>query len=645
MLSCNDDLQQSSTSISPKTQPRILSREQDSHESQNDTLSQQDLEKLTEFLRSESHLWSAQFQPFLIPSGPLPSPFPFSENPSSLFGSPRTDEIGQILPQEQQHNESTCTDTAERQMRNYTVLSQLWYSCSAEITIGEQLDFIQFPVSYRELVYRWIALGRPQLQLLRTPVNTQGLTTTYVSGLPSPANGEFGEAFLDLQQVCEAQENHIIESIRTYMDNGYTAQPMDFADFASYLDVFSVVQAELACLENRIPKNTKNISRFYEETWWNCLQAFDLDRSICTAKPSHNCLKHFLWGEVYNWPLQTIIDGFQIFKNRSSSIKSILVTQFKKDMSMLMQRPSSSPSTLNISNELSSAVEDRERMIQSPSLPMDLSALGLAETEANVGFDSFNTSPSFGSYTSYWHRGQYSDLTFESPSTLSISTPVKSPLQNETSCDPNYLEDEENKAGTSHQTPHTFAITARPTTVSMPVTPLMRTGNCCHDLKRTSSSSSYKECDAVPHSQQHNNTSVDSVNYSTLVQDALDEFRKSNKPESIEIPSQPLLHILNQRRESTSSIGSSFRSENALVKVEEYRSLLEDAVAQLDTAARLFNLQTTQLQSPYCSRKHIRHVAAAARTLSTMSKTVRRARLTTSIKSQRPCRPRSQTTS
>lgn len=88
-----------------------------------------------------------------------------------------------------------------------------------------------------------------------------------------------------------------------------------------------------------------------------------------------------------------------------------------------------------------------------------------------------------------------------------------------------------------------------------------------------------------------------------------------------------------------------FNLKNALQKVEKYKSLLKDAVAQLDTAARLLNLQTTQLRSPYNSRKHIRQIAATARTLSTISRTAKRAQLLAAVKSHRPSRPRSYTSS
>ncbi|PWN31375.1 uncharacterized protein FA14DRAFT_175566 [Meira miltonrushii] len=372
----NDYLQQISTSISPKTQLKSLSREEEinSHDPQDNALSQQDLEKLTEFLRSEPQFWSTQYQPLLSPAEQFSSAtFPFLENTQS------TNEDSQALHQGQ-HSDDSCEDTSDRQMKNYAILSQLWYPCSAEATIGEQLDIIQFPVSYRELVYRWIALGRPQLQLLKTPLDTKAAC---------------GQIVIDLQQMCEAQENSIIESIRTYLDNGYNARAMTFAHFASYLDVFSAVQAELACLENGLPKNTQNISRLYEETWWNCLQAFDVDRWICTARSSHNCLRHFLWGEVYDWPLQIIIDSFQIFKGGRSCIRSMLASP-----------------------------EVRERS----ALHTNLSVLGLVDGEAYSGFETspefktspgFKTSPSLDGFTSYWQSDR---AAFESPSSTDTSS-------------------------------------------------------------------------------------------------------------------------------------------------------------------------------------------------------------------------------
>ena len=71
------------------------------------------------------------------------------------------------------------------------------------ITIGEYLDIIQFPVSYRELVYRWIALGRPHLQLVSMPLNTRMFTTLNISGMSSLDNRESHQIAADLQQLCD----------------------------------------------------------------------------------------------------------------------------------------------------------------------------------------------------------------------------------------------------------------------------------------------------------------------------------------------------------------------------------------------------------------------------------------------------------
>lgn len=51
-----------------------------------------------------------------------------------------------------------------------SILFQYWRPCSGCKSIGEYLDSSYFPVSYRNLVYRWKRLACPILESLRTPI-------------------------------------------------------------------------------------------------------------------------------------------------------------------------------------------------------------------------------------------------------------------------------------------------------------------------------------------------------------------------------------------------------------------------------------------------------------------------------------------
>lgn len=606
----------------------------------------------------------------------------------------------EIYPLDHLHSQSeeecrereTSQTCSKSQNRNNDILSRIWSPCSAGCSIGEQLDFIEFPVSYRDLVYRWIALDRPQLEFLSTPLSMQ--PTLIVQ---------------DLQQLCESQEASIIDSITSYFEKGKTTRVNSFIDFASHVDVYSAVNAELVCLEDKLEKDSKNISRLYEEIWWNTLQAFDFDRSTCTANISHNCFRYLLLGEVYDWQLEDIIDKFQIYKNRSSIIKPILMKQFKRDISGLLNS-SSAPCLIT------GSLNDGETKVPSPSLSTHMSTLGLTDfVSASVEADSFSTPLSLDGFTSYWQNDRNSEANYDTPSAQSTSTPGgRSPFRQNhpieqatiTQSTATLLQSDitwDNTMGftqaafdqfngnmnispippfellpslqdSTTNTPSikssfsdvkfdwrvstpvsqsiieynnhynndevTYAIPSTNSTFSTPATPA--TGfptipsSCPHRNKRQASSQWQEEVGAE-----------NDMDVRKILRD-LNNFTKQGNGED---DTDHLFNFLKTRRDSSSSIGSSFGSENALEKVEEYRKLLQKAASQLGTAARLLGVRAGKLHSSQdfygqipCSPP-ITSTNTSPAAVHASSNTSKRARLVKEGKSQRPFRPRSQTTS
>lgn len=595
-------------------------------------------------------------------------------------------------------------DLTSRHMEQHVILSQFWRPCSGEMSIGEHLDYIQFPVSYRDLVYRWIALGRPDLSNIRRPHESH-FPSSYLSNLHSD------ESSLNLQKICEEQEVKVIDSIKAYFEQGQVFEEKLFDNFASHVDMYSALSAELTCLESGLMYDSRMQIHLYEETWKNTLQAFELDRSICSARSSHDCFRYLLWGEVYNWPLQEIERKFKEYKTQSSLLRPILIREKAEDNLLqglynLISQPSCSAS-ISRKADLSA----NKSGTSSPSLPITFSSLGLSSPVTNTSPAQDLSLPGNAS----WYNNS-SDHSFETPSLYSPSTRGASPLrygdiQGEVATkEANYQNSFELKTqnqGNFSDTVDlfklfigcddlfTYSIDRRSSGSSSQSIHKVGNQDCKDDksqpLENKNPSSSPEECKSRSSFTSNRNASSTPVTPSV---GANAEYLQSQSPltppsypkrprtsiaqqgrsQSIIEPSLSMtdefidiynlldqeksdvgLSVLNtliERRDSSSSIGSSFASDSNLDKVEQYRTMLQDAASHLDTAARLLSVQAGQVRFRRQSRENVRRLAiiaarvnaAASQSFSNTVRSPKRARLAEK-ELLRPSRPRSQTTS
>ncbi|TKY89778.1 hypothetical protein EX895_001075 [Sporisorium graminicola] len=192
-------------------------------------------------------------------------------------------------------------------------LSQHWHPCTEGETIGSCLEALEFPVSYRDLVYRWEEAGSPTLLSLRVPLGVRLQL--------SAADKANSNSSLDLHTITEMQERAVIAALEDCLRSGsLAAQSQVFVNFASYLDIYASVHAELLALHEAW--NLEQQASAYQSTWRSLLAAFDRDRSKCSVRESHDCLHQLLWGQVSAWPLAEIKRCFKAYKMRSPSTKS-----------------------------------------------------------------------------------------------------------------------------------------------------------------------------------------------------------------------------------------------------------------------------------------------------------------------------------
>lgn len=504
-------------------------------------------------------------------------------------------------------------------IESQTILTQCWRPCSGEISIGEHLDCIQFPVSYRDLVYRWIALGRPNLLNFRVPISIRSTINYGIEGSLSSTQTKYTSEVSDLQQLCERQESSIIDSIKTYFKTGQLQSSISFIEFASHLEIYSALHAELTCLESSYLENTSMQRWLYEKNWRDMLKAFEIDRTICKARYSHQCFWKLLWGEVYDWSTRKIKEEFNIFKVQFSSIRSAQV-------SLAMQESLAIRCNLTSSSSFPS-FGDRETTVeplvtQSVSLPSCLSAFGLSVSD----IDTPNISTV--GYTSYWNSTSGLD-TFDSPSSGMISTPSASPRQNNT-----HEEDLSYKQSATEQKYKDTTTVLQRQIIGLQID---------SDSNRSQSRCSSQ---AAPERAQ----SPIFTSYSPSHSPA---FKKNVDGQVKALPSESLLfkeyseQLLKERRGS--SIGSSFDSSEANYKIDHYRTILKDVANQLVIASRLLSDQATSLYTRTSTESQLHEAASIAATACAVAteaikSPLKRARLTDSNDIRRPVRPRSQTT-
>ena len=191
-------------------------------------------------------------------------------------------------------------------------LSQYWRPCTADETIGSCLEALQFPVSYRDLVYSWEEAGSPALRSLRVPLGVHR---------PTSSTELSRHTSMDLHTITELQERAVIVAIEDYFRRGgIVSQSRAFVHFASHLDIYTSVYVEMMATQHNWSMHDQTSA--YERTWRSLLDAFHHDRSKCTKHDSHDCLYQLLWGEVAAWPISEIKRCFKAYKMRSTSAKS-----------------------------------------------------------------------------------------------------------------------------------------------------------------------------------------------------------------------------------------------------------------------------------------------------------------------------------
>jgi hypothetical protein len=168
------------------------------------------------------------------------------------------------------------------------VLAQSWSPCTDGQLIGNYLENMRLPLSYRTLAYRWEQLGKPHLKNLRMPLNL------LVSNNPFASTSSENVRKKDLSSIAQMQESAMVKTISNFLENGEHANKL-FVAFASHLDIYCVVDTELTAMEQGL--NVEEQTGLCERTYKQLLQDFELDRAVCASRGNHNCMASAIWGE------------------------------------------------------------------------------------------------------------------------------------------------------------------------------------------------------------------------------------------------------------------------------------------------------------------------------------------------------------
>jgi hypothetical protein len=165
------------------------------------------------------------------------------------------------------------------------VLAGKWNPCTGDLSIGKHIESMDTPLSYRSLAFRWEQLGRPHLEHLRIPLDLLS------------RSGEGPSAVRrDLSEIADLQEAILIQKLGSGKDeyNNFSDSVQLFVGFASYLDIYCAVNAELTALEHNLSIGEQ--SSTYQETFHRFLRQIEQDRVVCAQNCPHRCLGYLLWG-------------------------------------------------------------------------------------------------------------------------------------------------------------------------------------------------------------------------------------------------------------------------------------------------------------------------------------------------------------